>query len=1078
MIQGTKGKSRRGYSTLAAGAAIVLIVASFALFPMNANAYTAANGTVTCASGRVREAASTSGYVVCCVQKDEALVITDEITGTDGNKWYKVKVSGAEGYIRADLVKKGAEIAGASAAGTTTAGTTSTGTTVAGTGTATVKGTNVIVRTEAARTSDVSCTLSTGQAVTILSAAKGADGNTWYGVNAEKNGIFYQGYIRADLLNGVTATVGNTVSTTTTTTSGSTGTATAGTIKGTNIRVRSSATTQGGIVTTLNNGVVVTIKDSAMDDSGKKWYEIACMNNGTAVSGYVREDLITVTATAAAVTTTTAGTTGSTAVASGTTGVIKGTGVRVRTTASLTSNVCCGLSTGQQVTITETASADSKTWYKVAFTYNNEAISGYVCSDFVEKTSSAATGAAVTTTSGTTAGSTVTTKVGTVKGTKVNVRKEAVSGEVVTTLNAGQVTTVTSEAAGSDGNKWYGISFTLNGASLSGFIRSDFLTVEEKTTVVPTTSTTTTSNNTTASSSHRTGAVQGININVRKEPVTGSIVCKLSTGHTVTVTEEKTASDGNKWYGIAFTYDNTAQSGYIRSDYLTVEAAVTTTTPTAGTTENTDGTTKGTVKGIAVRVRESAVNGTVAAQLNTDHTVVITGETTGSDGYKWYQISFEYGGATKTGFIRSDFVNIIQTASSTVAATSEEFEKAIGEFPDAYKNSLRTLHEKYPNWTFQPVKTNLEWNDVATAETAVGKNLISKSSISSWKSTSPQAYDWTTDNWYGFDGASWVAASPEITLFYLDPRNFLDENGIFQFETLEYEGYQNESGVSNILTSSFMGGDYTDTDGTTRSYASTFVEAGNTMGISPYHLAARSLQEQGTAGTSGSVTGSVAGLENLFNFFNIGAYAANGNTAIINGLIYATGTEEAYYRPWNSRYKSIMGSAKYVSERYVKKGQNTLYFQKFNVVNTENGIYAHQYMTNIQAASSEAARMKKAYSDLNTALVFKIPVYNNMPEAVCAKPESSANPNCYLSNLYIDGYGTIPNFNAATDQYSFTVDNGIGQITIGATPVNGNASIGGTGTYDIPVGTTQITVVCKAQNGNTRNYVMNITRNQ
>ena len=231
-------------------------------------------------------------------------------------------------------------------------------------------------------------------------------------------------------------------------------------------------------------------------------------------------------------------------------------------------------------------------------------------------------------------------------------------------------------------------------------------------------------------------------------------------------------------------------------------------------------------------------------------------------------------------------------------------------------------------------------------------------------------------------------------------------------------------------------------------------------------------------GTSGSVTGTVSGLENLFNFFNIGAYAANGNTAITNGLIYAAGTEDAYYRPWNTRYKSIMGSAKYVSERYVKKNQNTLYFQKFNVVNSENGLYSHQYMTNIQAASSEAARMKKAYSDLNTALVFKIPVYNNMPETVCAKPESSANPNCYLSNLYIDGYGTIPNFNSATDQYSFNVDNGIGQISIGATPVNGGSSIAGTGTYDIPVGTTQITVVCKAQNGNTRNYVMNITRNQ
>ncbi len=1073
MIQGTKGKSRRGYSILAAGAAIVLVVASFALFGSDAYAYTSANGTVVCASGRVRQSASTGGAVVCCVKKDETLIITDETTGTDGNKWYKVKISGVEGYIRSDLVKKGNEIAGAAstaAAPTASASGTTTTAGTAGAGTATVKGTNVIVRTEAARTSDVQCTLSTGQVVTVESSVKGTDGNTWYCVNVNKNDLFYRGYIRADLLNGVTAPASATTSAaaSTATTTG-TGTASTGAIKGSNVRVRSSATTQGGIVTTLNNGFVVIIKDSTVDDSGKKWYEIACMNNGASVSGYVREDLITVTSTGTSATTST-GNASTTAGTTNATGVIKGTGVRVRTTASLTSNVCCGLSTGQQVTILESASADGKAWYKVAFTYNNEAMSGYVCSDYVEKASASATPS-------TTAGTTTTTKVGTVKGTKINVRKEAVSGDIVTVLNTGQVTTVTSEVTGSDGNKWYGISFTLNGSSLSGFIRSDFLTVEEKTVVTPAAATTTTTTTNTASSSHRTGAVKGINVNVRKEPVSGEIVSKLSTGHSVTVTEEKTGSDGNKWYGIAYTYNSTAQSGYIRSDYLTVEEAVVT-TPPAATNSNTDGTTKGTVKGTAVRVRESAVNGTVVVQLNTDHSVTVTGETTGSDGYKWYQISFEYGGAAKTGFIRSDFVNIIQTAASTTVATSEEFEKAIADFPEAYKNPLRTLHTKYPNWTFQPVKTNLEWSNVAAAETAVGKNLISKSSVSSWKSTSPQAYDWNTDNWYGFDGASWVAASPEITLFYLDPRNFLDENGIFQFETLEYEGYQNEAGVSNILASSFMSSSFTDTDGAARSYASTFVEAGTTMGISPYHLAARSLQEQGMTGTSGSVTGTVAGLENLFNFFNIGAYAANGNTAVVNGLIYAAGTEDAYYRPWNTRYKSIMGSAKYVSERYIKRGQNTLYFQKFNVVNTENGLYSHQYMTNIQAASSEAARMKKAYSDLNTSLVFKIPVYNNMPEAVCAKPESSANPNCYLSNLYIDGYGTIPNFNSATDQYSFTIDNGIGQIGIGATPVNGSASIAGTGTYDIPVGTTQITVVCKAQNGNTRNYVMNITRNQ
>lgn len=39
----------------------------------------------------------------------------------------------------------------------------------------------------------------------------------------------------------------------------------------------------------------------------------------------------------------------------------------------------------------------------------------------------------------------------------------------------------------------------------------------------------------------------------------------------------------------------------------------------------------------------------------------------------------------------------------------------------------------------------------------------------------------------------------------MDPRNFLDERGIFQFESLEYQrGSQTQSGVENILKNTPM----------------------------------------------------------------------------------------------------------------------------------------------------------------------------------------------------------------------------------------------------------------------------------
>ena len=40
--------------------------------------------------------------------------------------------------------------------------------------------------------------------------------------------------------------------------------------------------------------------------------------------------------------------------------------------------------------ITGMENADNKKWYKVAFTYNQQAMTGYVCADYVETTATGA----------------------------------------------------------------------------------------------------------------------------------------------------------------------------------------------------------------------------------------------------------------------------------------------------------------------------------------------------------------------------------------------------------------------------------------------------------------------------------------------------------------------------------------------------------------------------------------------------------------------------------------------------------------------------------------------------------------
>lgn len=480
-----------------------------------------------------------------------------------------------------------------------------------------------------------------------------------------------------------------------------------------------------------------------------------------------------------------------------------------------------------------------------------------------------------------------------------------------------------------------------------------------------------------------------------------------------------------------------------------------------------------TIKGTNVNIRKSPVNGTVLCKLSTGHVLTIIGQTSAND-HIWYNVKFTYNNNEITGYVIDTYINI----NITVDNADQEFELYLSNqgFPESYKPYLRILHKKYPSWKFNAVNTGLSWNTVVNNESRVGKNLVPLSSSDSWKSTESTAYDWETNTWYGFDGPSWVAASREIIQFYLDPRNFLDEASIFQFETLEYKDYQsNEENVGNILKNTFMSGSYTEPDGSSVDYAKTFIKTGKKIGISPYFIAARCYQEQGK-GTSKSIAGNVKGYENLFNYYHIGAYPANGNSSVINGLIYASKNDESTYRPWNTRYKSILGGANFIYNKYINKGQDTLYFQKFNVVNKTSGLYGNQYMTNLQAAASEASHIEKAYINKDTEIIFNIPVYLNMPASACVQPDSVANPNNYIKTLEVKGQSLTPTFDPENLKYSLIVDSNTTKLEINATAVAVTSSISGIGTFDLKDGDNTFEVSCTAQNGDVRTYIINVTK--
>ena len=354
------------------------------------------------------------------------------------------------------------------------------------------------------------------------------------------------------------------------------------------------------------------------------------------------------------------------------------------------------------------------------------------------------------------------------------------------------------------------------------------------------------------------------------------------------------------------------------------------------------------------------------------------------------------------------------------AASSYAVQLRAAGFPDSYIRALSALHTAYPQWQFQAVKTGLDWNTVVSKESVNGVNLVPKTGNDATKSTADGAYDWTTNVWTVYDGSSWVGADADYIAYYLDPRNFLNETDIFQFESLSFSKVQTRQGVSSILKGTFMENMVEDSDGSELDYAQAFMDIGEETGVSPYHLASRVRQEQGLKGTSSLISGTYSGYEGYYNYFNVGAAGITSTLVIKNGLAYAKKAG------WNTRYAALEGGAKILAKNYIGVGQDTLYFQKFNVVNQKN-LYSHQYMANLAAAYNEGRKLGQGYADKQQAFVFRIPVYSGMP-ASAVTFTASGNPNNYLKSLSVTGQTLTPVFRGDTTSYSLVVDSKVSSV--------------------------------------------------
>lgn len=569
-------------------------------------------------------------------------------------------------------------------------------------------------------------------------------------------------------------------------------------------------------------------------------------------------------------------------------------------------------------------------------------------------------------------------------------------------------------------------------------------------------------------------------------------------------------------------------------------------------------------------------------------------------------------------------------AEAATYVYDQEFEDYLTQqgFPESYKPALRQLHADHPSWVFTAFHTNLDWTTVIDNEMTFTRNLVPDTSAypSSYKDTTlAKAYDWENSCWFVLSDPYWVQASRQAVEYYMDPRNFLTEKYMFQFELETFSNeVQNLEGVEKILEGTFMShalvdgtdtaadneyifsdtysvkdtylcgltykttvktllaglrsdagtlrvvtsdgrvktadeyvgtGDFVqvvssasangqivagcpvllfgdlDGDGQVNSvdraylkmyilgkyslsdiqvkaadvnqdgavnsidraylkmqvsgkytidqlcktesltYGELFMQVGEELNVSPYTLASRVRQEQGTAGTSALISGTVEGYEGYYNYFNIQAYGETREEIIKNGM------EEAKANGWDTRYKAIVGGATKLAQNYILQGQDTLYLQKFDVDGQKYGYYWHQYMQNLLAAANEGLNVYKAYSNmgaLDQSFVFKIPVYDNMPAAACPKPTQDGNPNYKLKSLSIQYY-TI-DFDRDVYDYYIDVPRSVRSLKISAQAYASTTSITGTGTVSISTTTSVVVVRTQAENGDTKEYRIHLRR--
>ncbi|RXZ00571.1 SH3 domain-containing protein [Fictibacillus sp. S7] len=694
---------------------------------------------------------------------------------------------------------------------------------------------------------------------------------------------------------------------------------------GGNLNLRKSATTASPVVTTLKNGLAVTVYSEA-----KGWAKIKANGKG----GYVSLKYLTAKKPVVAAPKPSAPktTTKYSVVSSGGT-------LNVYKSASSTSAIVATLKNGLAVTVY----SESKGWSKIKANGKDGYVSSKNLSDKKPVVSTPQS-----------APPKFTTKY--VTGGNLNLRKSASTGSaVVTVLKNGSTVNVYAET-----NGWAKVK----AGGKDGYVRVKYLTDKKSAAPAPKPEPAPAPAPPKPTTKYVT--VSGGNLNLRKSASTDSaVVSVLKDGSSVGV-----YSEANGWAKVKAS----GKDGYVSVKYLTDKkpaAPAPKPVPTPAPVPMPEPAPVPVPKPTPTPEPVSVVKFVTADTLNmrsgpaTSYSVVLqlahdTAVKVLSEENGWAKIDAN----GKTGYVSSSYLTV-----KGDPVPSSEYEALYGRAledmvamqmkvspqTDLYKNYINQNAVTVSGTTATVVGDN--WN----VRNGAGTVFWSLGTVNNGTKLKVLGSVKGTDGkiWYQVAYKTWANASPDDVKYYMDSNNFkTDPVKSYQFIKLSQSASLNADEVNQrILTGK----------GILQGQAAAFITAGETYHINEIYLISHALLETGN-GASKLATGIQYNGRTVYNMYGIGAVDSDP----IN-----KGAARAFAEGWFTPEAAIIGGAKFISQDYIQAEQDTLYKMRWNPLAASNsGKATHQYATDIGWAVKQTTQMHNLYSLLSSyKIIMEVPVY-------------------------------------------------------------------------------------------------------